>query len=213
MKEGESYFEQIVTFHETYWNGEDGTGFKQFGAVSFYNHYEENEGEGYWKGFAYSNITDAEAVGYNSEFCAYISKGGNPLNTYSVVHVKEESATMSFMSEAIPLSVWVTNTSLAYYSMLNGDESTTPFEEGDWFKITATGYDTNNESVNICEFYLADYRGEKSYIIDEWTFFDLSTLSGSSKIIFTLSSSDNSESGMKTPAYFCIDNFHIAFSS
>lgn len=217
IKEDESYFKQTITFQEaplapeTYWNGEDGTGSKVFGTVIFNNHYEENEWGGYWEGFAYSNITDIETEGYDNEFSAYVSQGGNPQNKYSVAYVNEESATMSFINVAMPLSILVANTTLAYYSMLNGDDFTSPFDEGDWFMLTATGYNDNEEMVNRIDFYLADYRGENPYIIDEWTFIDLTSLSGSSKIIFTLSSSDNSEYGMNTPAYFCIDNFAIEY--
>lgn len=219
MKKGESYFEEVITFSEvnlapeTYWNGEDGISSYIFWSVAFNNYYEENEGEVYWEGFAYSNIADTAAADYDSAFCAYLSKGGNPLNTYSVVHVNEESATMFFASVGMPMSVWVTNTALVRNFLLNGDEFTAPFEEGDWFMITATGYDINNEVVNASEFYLADYREEKPYIIEKWTFFDLTSLSGSTKVIFTLSSSVSSESALNVPAYFCIDNFHIAYSS
>jgi len=64
---------------------------------------------------------------------------------------------------------------------------------------------------------LADFRFEDNsmdYIVDEWTFIDVSSLGGGSSIpktqlVFTLSSTDNGQFGMNTPAYFCLDDITI----
>ena len=57
--------------------------------------------------------------------------------------------------------------------------------------------------------YLADFTAEaaeEDYILDAWTWVDLSSLGEVSGLQFTLSSSDNGEYGMNTPAYFAIDD-------
>ena len=57
-------------------------------------------------------------------------------------------------------------------------------------------------------FYLADYRSTDSahdYIVDDWTWVDLSGLGTVDRIEFTLSSSDVGSFGMNTPAYFAMD--------
>lgn len=218
IKETHSFFRETITFQEatlapeTYWNGEDGTGSKIFGSVSFYNKFEENESSGYWKGFAYSNITDIETPGPENQYSAYISEGGYAGNVYSVVHVDGESATMSFMNEGSPISILITNSTFSYFSMKNGNGSIDPFEDGDWFMLTISGYNINNEPIDSVEFYLADYREGKTKIIDEWKQVNLNSLSGSTKIIFTLSSSISDEFGLNIPAYFCIDNFEISYT-
>ena len=54
---------------------------------------------------------------------------------------------------------------------------------------------------------MADLRDDKAYIINDWRYVDLSGLGKVSKLSFALSSTDNGDWGMNTPAYFCFDNF------
>ena len=92
--------------------------------------------------------------------------------------------------------------------MTCGDSYAKKFEKGDWFKLTITGYDENDEETGTKEYYLADLRDEATaYIINDWRYVDLSGLGKVAKIGFELSSSDNGNWGMNTPAYFCFDNF------
>jgi hypothetical protein len=56
------------------------------------------------------------------------------------------------------------------------------------------------------DFYLADYRSDEDYIINAWTWVDLTGLGAVYGLEFSLSSSDNSDYGMNTPAYFAMDN-------
>jgi hypothetical protein len=63
------------------------------------------------------------------------------------------------------------------------------------------------------DFYLADYRftdNSEDYIVDEWTWVDLSSLGAVDSLSFTLTSSDVGQFGMNTPAYFCMDNVFAA---
>ena len=92
--------------------------------------------------------------------------------------------------------------------MTGGDTFAKKFGKGDWFKLTITGYDANNNVTGTKEFYLADLRDETTaYIIKDWRYVDLSCLGKVAKIGFALSSTDNGDYGMNTPAYFCFDNF------
>ena len=57
------------------------------------------------------------------------------------------------------------------------------------------------------DFYLANFLGSNSYIINTWQTLDLSSLAGAESLQFGLSSADNDPTyGMNTPAYFAIDN-------
>ena len=51
------------------------------------------------------------------------------------------------------------------------------------------------------DFYLA----KDGKILKDWTYCDLSSLGEVTKLTFALSSTDNGDYGMNTPAYFCID--------
>jgi hypothetical protein len=216
-EEKDSYLVSTIGFQEfqlpqdTFWNGSDGIGSITYNSVTFYNFFETNDWGGYWEGFAYSNITDIETPGYENQYSAYVKEGGTSYNIYSVAYVNDESASIFFPGEVNPLNIKITNSTWAYYSMLNGDLYAKKFEEGDWFKLTIIGYDLNDNEIASTEFYLADFRSPESYIIDTWTDVNLTSLKGVAKIVFHLSSSDNSEWGMNTPSYLCIDNLKIHF--
>jgi hypothetical protein len=83
-------------------------------------------------------------------------------------------------------------------------------DDPDWFKLTVYGTDSAGTLLpNSVELYLADYRfadGSLDYILDEWTFLDLSPLANAEDLYFNLSSSDVGAFGMNTPAFFAMDN-------
>ena len=103
---------------------------------------------------------------------------------------------------------YITNSAYTYNSLTGGDSFAKKFGLGDWFKLTITGYDANDEETGTKEYYLADLRdADKAYIIKDWRYVDLSGLGKVKKIGFALSSTDTGTYGMNTPAYFCLDNF------
>jgi len=111
---------------------------------------------------------------------------------------------------------YVTNTTYAYWSINDGDAFSKKFggEDGndpDWFKLTITGKDAGDKATGTVAFYLADYRFEdtsRDYIVDQWTWVDLSPLGEIAGLEFVLSSSDEGDWGMNTPAYFALDHLN-----
>ena len=97
--------------------------------------------------------------------------------------------------------------------MCDGDSYAKKFggttgDDPDWFKLKIFGYQNGN-FIDTVVFYLADFRftdNNQDYIIKDWTFVDLSTIENSVSLTFELSSTDNGQYGMNTPAYFFIDN-------
>ena len=83
----------------------------------------------------------------------------------------------------------------------------------DWLLLTAYGTDENGNPLGASvDFYLADYRfadNTQDYVLNDWAYLDLSTLSGAAQLHFNLSSSDVGFFGMNTPAFFAVDD--IAF--
>ena len=76
--------------------------------------------------------------------------------------------------------------------------------------LTLSGFNGGVEEGTV-NFYLADYRGTTTsdYIVYQWTHVDFSQLGTVDELRFTMTSSDNEEFGMNTPAYFAMDNLVV----
>ena len=145
----------------------------------------------YWYFFGYANRTDTKFESLDDQWNNVVG-GGYDNSDGGIV---------------VP-GFYITNSSYAYNSMNGGDSFAKKFGKGDWFKLTITGYDAAGEVTGTKDFYLADLRDpSKAYIINDWRYVDLSGLGKVSKLGFELSSTDNGDYGMNTPAYFCFDNF------
>ncbi len=100
--------------------------------------------------------------------------------------------------------------------MIDGDDYAKKFggtggTDPDWFKVTIAGISAEGDTTGTIDYYLADFRSENSsedYIVDNWQWIDISELGTIAKLHFSLSSSDNGDWGMNTPAYFCIDQLN-----
>ena len=76
--------------------------------------------------------------------------------------------------------------------------------DDDKFILTITGY-RGDQITDKVDVYLADGMD----ILNTWKKVDLSDLGLVDRIGFTLSSTDNGEYGMNTPAYFCLDQLTV----
>lgn len=172
----------------------------------------------FWGGFTASDRTDLSQTYMNAQFTAATGCGYDGSAQYAVAYTYG-AQTDVYAADGEPRAVtgcYVTNNLWAYQNMLEGDNTVSTFggysgNDPDWFKLTATGKDANGQTVGTLDFYLADYRfdnPEDDYILNTWEWFDLSPLGEVSTISFSLSSSKNNNSGMITPAYFCMDDFN-----
>lgn len=203
---------------ESFWNGTDESGFFQSGGTIFHNSYNADFLS--WDGFAYSNTTDTATTGYENQYSAITGGGANGSSIYAVAYESSFSLigppTLEFVDagEGVAISgAYITNTAYTYISMRDGDSYCKQFggetgEDPDWFLLSIQGVTCDAQLTDPVDFYLADFRSETSeedYIIDEWTWVDLTSLGEIVGLQFTLSSSDVGEWGMNTPAYFSID--------
>jgi len=166
----------------------------------------------YWYWFGYANRTETKYESLDDQWNNVVGGGYDGSDNYGVAYAAEFNGPCYInLANDEPVVVpgfYITNSSYAYNSMTNGDYSAKKFEKGDWFKLTITGYDEDDEETGTKEYYLADLRDpKKAFIINDWRYVDLSGLGEVTKIGFVLSSSDNGDWGMNTPAYFCFDNF------
>jgi hypothetical protein len=157
-------------------------------------------------------------TGLNAQYTSAAGGGHEGSSQYAVAY------TMGAQTEVFPAGgasqtvtgCYITNNLWAYQNMLEGDYTATPFggttgNDPDWFKLTATGKNSNGQTTGTVDFYLADYRfanNEEDYILNTWAWLDLSPLGEVASISFSLSSSKNDNYGMITPAYFCMDDFN-----
>ncbi|WP_165066065.1 DUF4465 domain-containing protein [Paludisphaera rhizosphaerae] len=194
------------------------------GGVTLNNRYDTTYGS--WGGFAYSNTTDTTTAGYLNQFSAYAG-GGHSGTNYGVAFGYASSSfnpqtpqdfgtlpTIILPTGGSIEGMFVTNTTYAALSMLNGDSFAKKFDTGDWFKLTAYGFTSSGlESV---DFYLADYRSSNAadhYILDAWAYMDLSSLAGATQLWFNVSSSDVGQYGMNTPGYFAVDDITYSLNA
>ena len=213
-----------LTNAESAWFGQDqtlstSTNFTS-GFYSFENTYSVASWGSYSQAWSYSSYTDVTTSGSGNQYSSIVGNGESS-DQYGVCNATAYTDNRLFSTSQVaftPTGAYFTNTTYAALSMENGDAFATQFGDvsnsasgEDWFLLTIYGLDSdsthNGDSVN---FYLADYRfadNSEDYIIDEWTWVDLSSLENVYGLDFVLSSSDNNTGGMLTPQYFAMDNF------
>jgi len=207
-------FEDVTLDSESYWNGSDGSGSFTSSNLTFYNSY--NSAWGSWSGFACSDITDNETKGYSNQYSAIAGSGYNGSANYGVAYVSgsESCPTAEFETAQEIRGLYVTNATYTYFSMKEGDDYAKKFggttgNDSDYLRIVAKGIDAEGNVTDSAYFYLADFRfsdPDSDYIVNDWTWFDLSSLGVVKKVHFYLESTDNGAWGMNTPAYFCVDD-------
>lgn len=214
-------FEELTLQPDTFWNGADRSGGFTSDGMSFVNYYDTTYYS--WSGFAYTNMTDTITAGYANMYSSSTGSGYSESENYVTVYDASSWGNTAYttFAECIVEGFYITNNTYAYLSMKNGDYSGKVFgsttdsqgvDDGtngeDWFLLTVNGYN-NGSFVGNVEFYLADFRftdSTQDYIVKNWQFVDLSSLNTVDSLTYTLSSSDNGQYGMNTPAYFCMDN-------
>jgi len=208
-------FENFDLEPNTFLNGSDGINDLRSGNLVLINDYNADWDS--WTGWAISNTTDTQTPGFTNQYSSITGSGFNNSETYATAFVLGESLayTTDIAGGGTCEGFYINNSTYAFLSMLEGDAFAKKFggEDGtdpDFFKLTIKEFgnrQVNNDSIDI---YLADYRfddNSEDYILNEWTYVDLSIFENVDTLSFTLSSSDNGAFGMNTPAYFCIDDF------
>lgn len=213
-----STFENIAVPQDSFFNGKypDGltNGYFESGNVKLNNRWDTSFG-GYWAGgFAISSKKDSVTAGFSNMMSARTAAGYNNSANYAVAG---GGARVILTGSAIGKQVsgfYVTNSTYAYISMRDGDQFAKKFggatgDDPDFFTLKIYSYLGGVKSDSV-EFYLADFRSadnSKDYILSTWEWVDLTSLGNLDSLSFALSSSDNGQFGMNTPAYFCLDNF------
>lgn len=198
---------------EYYWNGSDGMGDFTVNGVTFPNTFTDYGSYTTWEGFAYSNITDNTTSGFGNQYSAYPGSGAGGSATYAVVFGDPTLTYAAPFDFSGGKGLSVANATYPALDMLNGSGFSKKFggasgDDPDWFLLSITG-SNGGTSTGTVDFYLADFRfadNSLDYIVDDWAFVNLGSLGTVDSLSFALSSSDNGDFGMNTPAYFALDN-------
>ena len=170
----------------------------------------------WWNGYALSNETSTSYASLSDQFRS-AAGGAHSGANYAVYYYDSwdvESRIYNVYDEAGAAisGMYVTNAAYALNSILNGDAyGSTPFAQGDYFKMIIKGYDIEGNAIGTVDFYLADYRSENEadhYALDTWKWCDLSSLGAVSSLHITFESSQNNTYGALTPLYVCIDDIN-----
>ena len=192
-------------------------------------YFEHDSADYSWNGFSYSNHTDTTTADYTNQFSAVTGSGVNGSSNYAVsfIPLDWQNGTYDPIPQTISFGavtgedynstisgMYVTNTTYAYMSMLNGDGFAKKFggddgNDPDWFKLSIWGVKEDATLTSTIDFYLADFRfadNSQDYIINDWSWVDLSSLGDVVGLQFSLSSTDSGTYGMNTPSYFALDD-------
>ncbi len=212
-------FESVSLATDSYYNGSDGLGPIQIGDITLFNSYDDSWGS--WTGFSVSNVVDVTTAGFTNQYASFAGGGANSEN-YGVFYYDGD---ITFSQDMVIHSAQFTNTTYAGLSMENGDSYSKQFgspngadgnPDGtngeDFFLLQIVALDASDIPVaDTFDLYLADYRfsdNNQDYILNTWETVEFSDteILVARKLKFILSSSDNGDFGMNTPAYFAIDN-------
>ena len=198
----------------SYWNGSNNAGGFTAGGAFFNNSYFYDTTYNYesWTGFAYSNITNTTTTDYTNQFSA-ITGGGilGAGSNFALAYDDSSNASFIDLPDANrPDAMTITNTTYAYYTMLNGDQFSKKFTNSDWFLLTITGYagaGATGSTTGVVNTYLAN----NGTIVNSWKSVSLTSLGSNTKSLgFELTSTDNGVYGMNTPAYFALGAVQIS---
>jgi len=189
------------------------------GELAFSNHFHADlqYGMEYWDGWACSNVTDNTTTGFQNQYSAITGTGFQGSANYAVAYhgyYGGSAPTITNVPGNDLLGAYITNTTYAYGAMANGGPFSKKFggpsgNDPDWFLLEIKGIKSDGSPAGTVEFYLADFRSAdnaQDYIVNDWTWVDLTGLDVPGSLEFRLSSSDSDPIwGMNTPAYFAMD--------
>jgi hypothetical protein len=202
-----------------YYDGADGAGGFTSSGANFSNRFTDFGG-GFtgWEGFAYSQTTDSTTPGFGNQYSAFPGGGAGGSPTYGVGYTAGSEnggvSTLTFGGEREMVGGYFTTTTYSALSMRDGDGFAKQFggpsgDDMDWLLLTILGFSSSGHATGSVGLYLADYRfadNDLDYILDAWTWVDLSPLGSVHALDFVITGSDVGTFGLNTPSYFALDD-------
>ena len=199
-------------------NDTSGEGFTS-GTVALPNNFNENYQS--WDGWAVSATNDVTTPGFTNQYSAITGSGFDGSTSYGVafsfgdniIRLTEEVG----IAPGVVNGLYITNSTYAFLSMLDGDAFAKKFggetgDDPDFLSVVFRGHRDGVVSTDSIEFFLGDYRAADAandFLVDEWTWLDLSGFGEVDSLSFSMRSSDVGEFGINTPLYFCVDDITV----
>ncbi len=215
----EGNYPLIVDFEElslegenSSWIGDDETGKFTSSYLTLYNEYDND----FYTGFAYTNGTDTLTNTYTNLSSCVGHGAGNSAN-YVTAYIGSD-----WMGDYSPIPVGIkidteysgdfTNRG-AYFCMpvllskyVIGTDNHYASNQF-YFKLQVRAY-ANDNLIGNREIMMADFTEGNSYMMDDWTYVDLSWLENADSLNFIAISNDTAGGyGINAPLFFCMDNF------
>ena len=200
---------------DSFWKGKDQSGGFISNGMVFRNTFDS--AWDYWTGVAYSKVKDKTTEGFENQFASYTGGGINKTSQYAVLTGK---AKIVLANRAKINGMYIANSTYVALSLKNGDAFAKKFggpsgNDKDYFILKAFGM-ANGNVVDSMKLTLADYGfsdNSKDFILDDWTWLDLSKWPAVDSLYFDYESSDTGKYGINTPQYFCVDDINGAAPS
>ncbi|MCB0477106.1 MAG: DUF4465 domain-containing protein [Crocinitomicaceae bacterium] len=213
-------FENLLTQVDTFWNGSDGNPSYVANNATFELVYDMNFAS--WDGFALSSMRDDTTAGWGNQYSCY-SGSGHSSEAYAVFFPGFSGTRyIDFGGDVNFTGFYINNSTYTAVSMRDGDAYAKQFgspndangqPDGtngeDFLLLSIFSVDVLGNRLDSTGFYLADFRfpnSQDDYIVDQWTFVNLSGLQSGRKLEFTFTSSDVGQFGINTPTYFVMDD-------
>jgi len=208
-------FENLGLVAGTYENGAGlAGGDLSSGGITFENNYFSSY-DGF-DGFVASATTDVTTPGYGNQYSSITGGGRGGSAAYGVYFpgYSDPRARVVMPSATIVDGAYFTNATYGYLSMRDGDSFAKAFggvsgDDPDYLELSIQGIDATGTATGSVEFLLADYRfadNGQDYLVDDWTWVDLSGLGPVKELAFSFTSTDVGSFGINTPQYFAIDD-------
>ena len=201
-------FEDIkIDAEESFWGNttKEGENSWTSGGYTFGTYYSNAYGYDYYSNFVVSNNKNTDGTGYTKPYQSTASgaKNGNNYAVFYLETISSASNEVSLPEEATVSGFWVCNNTYAMHSVTNGDSFAKVFGQGDYFKLTMTGYDANGEVTGTVDQMLVDCTVADNWVcVKDWRWVDLTSLGNVKSIKFS-----TGNFGINTPLYFCMDDF------
>ena len=207
-------FENLNVPVDSFLNGSDGSGGFADGNIFLPNNFNATYGS--WSGWSVSADTDTTTPGFTNQYSAISGSGADGSSAYAVTFISGQS-TIELTGNAaggVVEGFYINNGTYPFLSMRDGDSFAKRFggatgDDPDFLLLTIKKSLDGQIGTDSINFYLADYRDSDNtndFIIDDWTFVDLTSLGNVDELVFTISGTDIGQFGLNTPAYFCMDN-------
>lgn len=206
-------FESIALDGAGVYNGSGGAGYFYEGGATFKNNFTDFGGGCCWDGWAASNNIDSTTPGFGNQYSAY---PGSAASGSQFAMAFTDSASITLGTPATINGGYFTNGTYTALSMLNGDSFAKKFggvtgDDPDFFNVTIEGWlggiSTGSTIFTLADFTFPDQADD--YIVDVWTWVDLSMLNDVDTLSFTFASSDVGSFGVNTPSYLALDGLQL----